>query len=524
MRSAPHRRGAVRRGELSGVKVQAKLLPGLVPEALLVALACGTWWAIRGLMLPSDVGWQIWIARQMLGGTEVYTEIWEVNPPLWFWSAMPVAWAAELTAAGWVAAVAAVVVALAVLAAWLFAALLDIRRPAERLAVMVLVFAMTAILPMVMTGQREQLALIGSLPYAALIARRAGGQAVPLAMAAGVAVMAAYGFALKHYFVAVPVALELWLIARLRARWRPWRPELAVLAGCAAAYVTATLVLAPGFLGEMVPMVTAAYRASQATLFFTAVKPYVLFWVLAGLYLLVTRRHPLRPASPAAEAAFGALLAVWAGFALGYFLQNRGWNYHSIAATGAMGVAVGLRLVRMRPGADLVIGAALVAAPVLLMYPYSPVRTPEDPWLDRVPDGEGVFVADFDASSVWRENRAGLVWVSRAYSLWMVQAIAEAEAGGRTPPALARVAAQVLAATSQDIRCHPPRLVLMKATPGVEGKGGAFSFDEFLRRDPALRRFLAEHYTPPQQVAAGTVYWRRGEVAPTAEPGCRIIR
>jgi hypothetical protein len=58
----------------------------------------------------------------------------------------------------------------------------------------------------------------------------------------------------------------------------------------------------------------------------------------------------------------------------------------------------------------------------------------------------------------------------------------------------------------------------------VAGKGGAFSFDEFLRRDPALRRFLDEHYTAPREVAAGIVYWRRGPVPRAAEPGCRVIR
>ncbi len=505
------------------MKVKPAILSRVLPEALLVVVALITWGAIGTLMLPSDVGWQIWIARQMLGGTEVYAQIWEVNPPLWFWSAMPVAWAAERTGVGWVAAVAGTVVALAALAAWLVVRLLEFRAPAERLAVMVLVFAMCAILPAPLTGQREQLALIAGLPYACLIARRGAGFAVPLAAMVGVAVLAAYGFALKHYFIAVPVALELWLMARLRGNWRPWRPELLVLAGLAVAYVAATLVLAPGFLAVMLPMVSAAYRDSQSTLFFTAVKPYVLFWVLALGYLGVTRRHPLRAASPPAEAAFGALLAMWAAFALGYFLQNRGWNYHSIAATGAIGVAVGLRVVRMRPGADLVIGAGLLVSAVCLMYPYAPVRTPEDPWLDRVPAGEGVFVADFDASSVWREDREALVWVSRAYSLWMVHAVARAEVAGRREPALERVAAQVLAASSEDIRCHPPYLILMKATPWMRGPAGQFSFDAFLLRDPALRRFVAEHYNPPRKVDAGTVYFRRGPVSREAGLTCRVI-
>ena len=43
----------------------------------------------------TDVIWQMWVARQLLGGTELYSQINEVNPPLWFWMAVPVEAAAQ---------------------------------------------------------------------------------------------------------------------------------------------------------------------------------------------------------------------------------------------------------------------------------------------------------------------------------------------------------------------------------------------------------------------------------------------
>lgn len=493
--------------------------------AILLALAMlGAWWALRDLVLPHDVGWQFWTARQMLGGTELYAEIWEVNPPLWFWSAMPLAWVAEQTGAPWGAVLAGAVAGLGALCAGLTAHLLGPRSATERAVWGLLVFAMTVILPASQTGQREPLALIVSLPYAALIARRHAGVTVPGLLAAGVALLAAYGFALKHYFVAVPVVLELWLIARQRAAWRPWRPEVVVLAGLAAAYAAAVVVLTPAFFSVILPMVEAAYFSSQATLVFTLVKPYVLFWVVAGGFLWATRKLPLRAVSPAAEVAIPALLLMWGAFALGYVLQSRGWNYHSIAATGTMGVAVGLRAWRVEAWPARAIGGGMLAALVWLMYPYNPRPAPEEPLLDRVAPGEGVFIADFNAGAIWRRGREDLVWVSRAYSLWMVQAIAAAEAEGRVTPALARLRGEVLAATSQDIRCHPPQLILFKATPGTRGADGAFSFEAFLMRDPALREFLAAHYGAAERAKAGTAYWRRGTVAGLAASACRTIR
>jgi hypothetical protein len=494
------------------------------PEIVLAAVALAAFALMQGLVLPDDVGWQFWIARQMLGGTRLYADIWEVNPPLWFWSAMPFAWLAERTGADWGAVLVGAVVTLGAVSAALTARLLAPPTPAGRCAVMLLGFAVMVILPASLTGQREQLALIGALPYAALIARRRAGVTTAPLLAVGVAVLAAYGFALKHYFLAVPVLLEAWLLLHQRSAWRPWRPELLTLGALALAYAAAVIALAPAFFSVMLPMVEVAYFGSQQGLVFTLVKPYVLFWVLAGAFLWLTRREPLRSGSPVAGAAVPALLLTWLGFAIAYVLQSRGWNYHSLAATGAIGLAVGLRALALRAWPGRVLGGSLVAALVLVMYPYRPAPAPEDPLLDRVAPGEGVFVASFDASAIFRRGREDKLWVSRAYSLWMVQAIAAAEAQGRTSPALARLEAQVLAAMSQDIRCHLPQLIVMQATPGVPGRGGDFSFDAFLKRDAKLRAFLAAHYAAPQRTPIGLVYWRRGPAPPAEGLVCRDIR
>src|SRR5688572_17432184 len=47
------------------------------------------------LPINHDAVWQMWIGRQMLHGTGLYTDIVEVNPPLWFWISVPLAWLAQ---------------------------------------------------------------------------------------------------------------------------------------------------------------------------------------------------------------------------------------------------------------------------------------------------------------------------------------------------------------------------------------------------------------------------------------------
>src|SRR6478672_8227675 len=39
--------------------------------------------------VDSDVAWQLWIAGRIHAGANLYTDIIETNPPLWFWMALP---------------------------------------------------------------------------------------------------------------------------------------------------------------------------------------------------------------------------------------------------------------------------------------------------------------------------------------------------------------------------------------------------------------------------------------------------
>src|SRR5689334_13737963 len=43
-----------------------------------------------GGTVDSDVAWQLWIAQRMQAGANLYRDIVETNPPLWFWMARPV--------------------------------------------------------------------------------------------------------------------------------------------------------------------------------------------------------------------------------------------------------------------------------------------------------------------------------------------------------------------------------------------------------------------------------------------------
>src|SRR5690349_22613134 len=73
-------------------KDAAKVAPLVIARPLFLALtltALLTALRLSGTV-DSDVAWQLWIAGRIHAGAQLYRDIIEVNPPLWFWMALPV--------------------------------------------------------------------------------------------------------------------------------------------------------------------------------------------------------------------------------------------------------------------------------------------------------------------------------------------------------------------------------------------------------------------------------------------------
>src|SRR5206468_4815334 len=122
--------------------------------------------------VDSDVAWQLWIAGRIHAGANLYTDIIETNPPLWFWMALPIDRVADLLH---LRIEAVLVAAMACLVALSLAAtnrLIGHVEPYRRSLFLSYAALGLAAMPWMHVGQREQIVLIGTLPYAALIARR----------------------------------------------------------------------------------------------------------------------------------------------------------------------------------------------------------------------------------------------------------------------------------------------------------------------------------------------------------------
>ena len=239
--------------------------------------------------VDSDVAWQLWIAGRMHEGAHLYRDIIEVNPPLWFWLALPLDSAATLLHVP-VERVLAVVTGVAVMLSLAATDRLLIHVATGRRTLLLVYSALILFwLPWVHLGQREQIVLIGTLPYAALIAVRRDGRVVPPLLAFAIGAGAAIGFALKHYFLIAPAALELWLLLQLRRDWSWRRPELLAIVAVGALYAAAILLWASDFLTRIVPLVHLSYGMLGAATLRQLVGPFAaLGWSLSP------QRHAVR--------------------------------------------------------------------------------------------------------------------------------------------------------------------------------------------------------------------------------------
>lgn len=464
--------------------------------------------------VDSDVAWQLWIAGRIHAGAHLYRDIIEVNPPLWFWMAIPVERIATVLH---LPIVSVLIVTIGILVALALAAtncLLDNLAPERRAALLAFAALTLAAMPWTHTGQREQIVLIGVLPYVALVAARAEKRSVPTTLAILIGFGAALGFALKHYFLITPALLELWLLFRLGRAYRLFRPEVIAIAALGAAYAVAILVFAPAWITDILPLLRLAYGATGAPALRYLFGPFALV-ALVILGLCAIRYRSLTAAPLAA-----ALMVAATGFAAAYFIQSKGWPYHAIPMLGCGSLALAFLLGEAGaiPRRMRLIVPALLALPLFLaaddeLHPAlpSPDLLGAISGLNR---GDTVAFLTTEPALPWSVTlQQGYRYPSRYMGYWMMNAIIRNEYLGSPNPRLTALGRQIVTETVQDYRCAPPRrIIVWRPRPGQD----AFDILPFFLRDPQFRELLS-HY----RVRGRTSLESYDRVSPLPPPGSR---
>lgn len=482
----------------------------LAVALLLVVVAGALLWNAE---LVNDVAWQIWVARQLAHGITLYTDIVEVNPPLWFWVAIPIVDLAQLLGVSSYHVLIPSVLALDIIALLLVRALC---RDLQSGRLIVLGFPVITLLAFLdVFGQREHLTLIAIVPYLILVARRSEGLAASRTIAILCGILAAFGIALKPYFLLVPVVLEILLLVRKRRL--PFRPENLALAGSLVAYALSVLLFARAYFVASLPMLII-YQGDHRPIAYLLAQPVATMTCLLLLSLALYGR----PRSSIAQAALIAGLA----FLAAYFLQGKGWRYHGVPAMGCFAFAIVAEAERLRRDALSLAARAGVALAMLtiicLAVPLvQGMRTRDhaNALLATSDLHPGDVVAALSGSAYWPvPEERHFIWPSRSVTYSPLFYAVEALRAKQPNPAMAALIADIRRGIVHDLACNPPRRILGDRYDNRYLKIGLV---EFLSTDPDFTRLMRAYRRGPDY-GEFTTYDRIAQIAdrPTS---CRTI-
>ena len=375
--------------------------------------------------LNTDVSWLLVIGERMLDGQRLYRDIIEINPPMAAFAYLPGVALARILGVDPRHVIDAQLLLLA--AASLFAVsrillLSPAMAPFRSGAFAVWAAAVVTILPMHVFAQREHIALLTFLPALAVYALRSNREPLPLWAILIAGIGAGITLAFKPFFT-VPAALCI-LFAAIRSRsWRVLFAPENIIAGVIVTIVSlGTYFLYSEYFTVTYPLVRDTYLSwsMPATVIF--LNDATLISAVALVSVLLARQKT--KADPA------LLVAVLAsvGFAVSFFLQRRGWAYHSYPMVALAMLAMGYVLTGVASGearsrrveaASVFVMAATFAFGMLWFNANVYVGPIREAIAGLKPNPRILMLSGEAALGHPLVRDVGGVWVSRQENLWL---------------------------------------------------------------------------------------------------------
>lgn len=187
-----------------------------------------------------------------------------------------------------------------------------------------------AVLPNEHFGQREHILFVMAAPYLVVSMGRAEGTAPTLRAGIAVGLVAGIGFAMKPHFLAIPLAVELFLMLRRGVRVTFADPIPWAIGLVAVAHLVLMYTVFWEFGVKVMPLAVESYtpigdQSWKEVLFSNVLGPTLIALIIFGAFATLLTRTP----------AARALVAFGFGAALSAILQAKGWPYHVLPALSA---------------------------------------------------------------------------------------------------------------------------------------------------------------------------------------------
>ena len=276
--------------------------------------------------LNTDVSWLLTIGERVLDGQRLYIDIVEINPPMAVLAYLPgiaLARALGLDPKIVIDGQILLLAAASLLAAWRILTLSSTLGHGRWTPLAVWAAAVLTILPMDVFGQREHIATLTFLPALAVYMLRSERDRVPFWAVVIAGTGTGITLAFKPFF-AVPVALCVLLTAVRAHSWRAlFAPENVIAGGSVSAFSYYTYVAYPEYFSATYPLVRDTYLSWSMPISVFMFNSAALIWAVAAVTILSANQKTKN------NSAAPVILLASLGFAISFFLQRRGWPYHS---------------------------------------------------------------------------------------------------------------------------------------------------------------------------------------------------
>jgi hypothetical protein len=484
------------------------VVPSAGPWLLVLATLALCSISIFEFPLNHDASWILDMARQVRGGARLYVDIIELNPPLIVWLNIPISALADVfdIPVGDLFRMVVLVLAGGSLAFSVAILRGKLDKNAEWSLLLSACYAVIGAAGYDF-GQREHLAVILCFPYISTAILRISEKATRRNWRLAAAVLAAVGFALKPYFLLVPMFVEGLLIIRTR---RQIDGSAYVIAGVLAIYAAALFLFSPEYipLAEMVSRVYFGGYLGERLINVLFV-PNFQIAVFLSCFAWIIRPSP--------RGAFDVVSATALAFACAAIIQNKAWSYHWYPATAFSWLLFGMaanslitRLGGMRSLlAPCLIGGAAVmlSAAALLSAPKKgAVENPIPAWFGPIikKSGGGPVMVFSNALRVSYPlvTQPGIGSSSRQPSLALLSASINSND--------VEFEDYLRSMIVEDMRRNPPRFLIVDTKP--YGMPRSFDFIHYLSRDPIFAQEL-KSFKPTGKIG-NFQFFKRVEAGP----------
>lgn len=301
----------------------------LIGSVLIISLLA--WLLQSAILLNWDVSWLLHATRRLLAGGTFSHDFPDMNPPMIMYLYSPVVIFNKIFSSNIIVTFRAYIFLIAAISFY-FCNLLSYHIFSPRDRILSTIFLITLafvylILPAYEFGQREHVMTLLTMPYFLLIATRLKGNKISLSFAIIIGVLAGLGFAIKPYFLAAFVFVELYYVIKCKYLFSFFRPETICIILISPLYALSIFLLQPDYLSIVVPLAARNYYVGFGYawyhLFFTPIA-YICYFV-TFLAIFLNQINSYRQLCT-------ILLIATYGFFLAYLVQRTYWYYHILPA------------------------------------------------------------------------------------------------------------------------------------------------------------------------------------------------